>query len=104
GRLGMSVETGSPILLLVDFLRPLVRLDIPPEILALGGPPSQCRMQIAECRMQNALGKLAGPAPRVDPTAEVISYWYGMSLAAVPPRSGGTTSALWRPGMEVTAE
>src|SRR6185437_13579587 len=104
GRLGMSVETGSPILVLVDFLRPLVRLDIPPEILALGGPPSQCRMQIAECRMQNALGSLAGPAPRVDTTSQFISYWYEINLAPVPPRSGGTTSALWRPGMQVTAE
>jgi multidrug efflux pump subunit AcrA (membrane-fusion protein) len=119
-RPGMMVEAGSPILVLVDFRRPLVRLDIPPELLALGGPPRQVevRPSLASLAPVNGIldatqhaestwsaeASLAGAAPRVDAASQFVSYWYEVQDNTLPPRSSEAASALWRPGMHVMAE
>jgi hypothetical protein len=43
-RPGMSVEAGAPLVRIVNFQHLLVRLDVPPELLA-GPPPTQVRLQ-----------------------------------------------------------
>ena len=47
GRPGMSVESGTLVLEVVDFRRPLVRLDIPPEVMGHGGPPQHVEIRTA---------------------------------------------------------
>lgn len=116
-RPGMSVEAGAVLVQLVDFHRPLVRLDIPPEILALGGPPRQVTVRLPALALP-ALGgimsaarsvdssptadaQLLGPAPQVDATSQFVGYWYEVRL----PRATEDASlgSVWRPGMQVTA-
>ena len=115
-RPGMSVEAGAVVVQLVDFRHPLIRLDIPPEILALGGPPPQVAIQ-APALAAPALGgivsapraadspmvdaQLLGPAPRVDVTSQFVGYWYEARLPR--PDSDAAPGILWRPGMQVTA-
>ena len=111
GRPGMPVEAGTPVLTLVDFRRPLVRLDLPPEVLARSAVPRQVEVQLAAVSSLSSGGtvtavpslevQLAGPAPRADVTSQFIGYWYDAHL---PPTKKGGTDALWRPGMQVTAE
>ncbi len=117
GRPGMATEAGASVLTLVDFRRPLIRLDLPPEVLAQGGPPRQVQVQIPIASLPSLGGvlnssqadkspplveaHLAGPAPRIDVTSQFVSYWYEPRLP-VPGESAG--SALWRPGVQVTAE
>lgn len=127
GRPGMTVEAGSAVLVLVDFRRPLVRLDIPPEVLALGGPPQRAEVRIASHALpplggilhaarsvepvSPATADLIGPAPRVDVTSQLAGFWYRVRPAlprkketdAVPEEKGDHGS-LWRPGVQVTAE
>lgn len=127
GRLGMAVESGTLVLALVDFGRPLVRLDIPPDVFALGGPPRQVELRVPSTpppalsgvlnpnasapASLSAEAQLVGPASRVDATSQFVSYWYGVRLAS-PRRKGGESvpeesearRILWRPGMQVMAE
>lgn len=116
GRPGMAVEAGALVLTLVDFRHPLIRLDIPPEILALGGPPRKVEVQFAAASLSSLDGiltppqvaksvsrveaHLVGPAPHVDVTSQFVSYWYEARL----PSQGGRSDARWRPGMQITAE
>jgi hypothetical protein len=109
-RPGMDVEAGGLVAQVVDFRRPLVRLDLPPGALPAG--PSQ-RVELfptppAPPALRGALNqphgaRLAspveatrvGPAPRLDVTSQFVGYWYEVGN---PP--GG---ALWRPGLQVKA-
>ena len=116
GRPGMAVEPGALVFEIVNFRHPLIRLDIPPEILTLGGPPKEQPVQVAavppafksvlnpspSARPSPAVTThLAGPAPRVDVTSQFVSYWYEAHL---PAKDKASLSALWRPGMQVVAE
>jgi biotin carboxyl carrier protein len=124
GRPGMSVEAGALIGDIVDFRRPLIRLDIPPEVLASWGPPPQAALQVspppslagildpprAPRTPPTVEGHLAGPAPRVDTASQFISYWYEVQQSAVSDNASGppgkedhVTGVLWRPGRHVTA-
>lgn len=115
-RPGMSVEAGAVVVQLVDFRHPLIRLDIPPEIVALGGPPQRVGVQVPSLNPP-ALGgilsappsvdsprvdaQLLGPAPQVDVTSQFVGYWYEARLPR--PNSDVVADTLWRPGMQVTA-
>jgi hypothetical protein len=106
----MAVEAGSLVVQLVDFRRPLVRLDIPPEVLAVG-PPSQVELlatpatppalrgvvgaglKPAPTTSPRCMGTLVGPAPQVDVASQFAGYWY----------EGDPRSAVWRPGLHVKA-
>jgi biotin carboxyl carrier protein len=124
GRPGMAVEAGTLILEVVDFRRPLVRLDIPPEALERGGPPQQVEVQSpAHPTLGGILNpppstdpfppveaSLVGPSPRVHTALQFVSYWYD---ARFPRPDDGTPGAeekgdrtpgiVWRPGMQVFA-
>lgn len=116
GRVGMAVEAGTLVFTLVDFRRPLIRLDIPPEVLALGDPPQQVEVRVPAASSSSLDGiltpppsdksfprveaQLVGPAPHVDGTSQFVSYWYEARL----PSAKGISDARWRPGMQVTAE
>lgn len=118
GRPGMAVEAGTLVFTLVDFRRPLIRLDIPPEVLALGGLPRQVVIQVAAASLPSGDGiltapqsaqslaqveaHLVGPAPNVDATSQFVGYWYE---ARLPSEDGKNISfTRWRPGMQVMAE
>jgi hypothetical protein len=108
----MSVEAGALVLEVVDFRRPLVRLDMPPEVLDHGGPPQRIEIQVplsAPPALSGALNpppaspssprveaSLVGPAPRVHAALQFVSYWYDVLL----PQSSGI---VWRPGLQVVA-
>lgn len=112
GRPGMSVEAGALVLEVVDFRRPLIRLDLPPEVLDHGGPPQHIEIQVplsAPPALSGTLNSppltpsspraeasLVGPAPRVHSALQFVSYWYDARL----PQS---SDILWRPGLQVMA-
>jgi biotin carboxyl carrier protein len=112
GRPGMSVEAGALVLEVVDFRRPLMRLDLPPEVLDHGGPPQRVEIQVppsAPPALSGTLNSplatpsstrveasLVGPAPRVHAALQFVSYWYDARL----PQSSSIT---WRPGLQVVA-
>jgi hypothetical protein len=95
-RPGMAVEPGALVAQFVDFRRPLVRLDIPPE--ALGDEPPQ-RMQLLAVRgsppaLRGASNRpestkptpafgavLVGPAPELDIASQFVGYWYEVETA-----------------------
>src|SRR5487761_1128150 len=58
-RPGMAVEAGGLVVRLVDFRRPLVRLDLPPELLA-AGPPARVRLLSTSINPAKP-GSIAGP-------------------------------------------
>jgi hypothetical protein len=112
---GMVVEAGGLIARLVDFRRPLVRLDLPPDVLAAGPPPTQVDISAvptvaqpfgsaepAESSATTVSATLIGPASRVDVASQLVGYWYEVSPAKKPapdePNSGATS---WRPGLFV---
>lgn len=118
-RPGTAIEPGGLLARIVDFQRPLVRLDLPPEALA-GGPPAQVSLVApatsaplsdggappeADAR---ASATVVGPAPAVEVASQRVSYWYEVHL---PPVASGKTAArpptgaavLWRPGLFVQA-
>jgi hypothetical protein len=119
GRAGMAVEAGALVLTVVDFRRPLVRLDIPPEVLAAGLPP-QVEL-FATPATPSALrgilnppqsaapgayapwseGTLVGPAPQVDVASQFVGYWY--EVKKLPGPGGDPRDAVWRPGLQVKA-
>ena len=90
-RPGMSIESGGLVAQLVDFRRMLVRLEIPPEVLA-AGPPGPLRLQAIAAGPASLAGVVpatapanppptveaipVGPAPRVDAASQFIGYWY----------------------------
>src|SRR5262249_41249645 len=114
GRPGMAVEPGGGVARVVDFRFALVRLEIPPEALTAGPPPS-----VELIANQSAPPALAGPANRPDPappgrtlTAKLVgaapqvevnsqyaAYWYEADTTAGPSAAPG----VWRPGLFVKA-
>jgi hypothetical protein len=127
-RPGMAIEAGGLIVQLVDFCRPLVRLDIPREILAAGPPP---RLQLwAIPAHPPALSgvldpskspetvppmeaTLVGPAPRVDAASQFIGYWYTPDVdrseataeeTGSGSREGNGPGTAWRPGLMVKGQ
>jgi hypothetical protein len=112
---GMAIEAGGLIARLVDFRRPLVRLDLSPEVLAAGPPPTQVdvsavpavtqafgSVEPAESSAITVSATLVGPAGSVDVASQLVGYWYEVSPAKKPApdeaNSGGTS---WRPGLFV---
>jgi hypothetical protein len=91
GRAGTAVEAGGLVLRLVDFRRPLVRLDLSPEVV-LKGPPravelfaitpsapalNGVRNQPQAARPAHKLrATLTGTAPGVNPASQFASYLY----------------------------
>jgi hypothetical protein len=121
----MAIEAGSLVVQLVDFRRPLVRLDIPPEILA-AGPPTRLQLLVIPAHppaLSGGLGPsqhpetappieatLVGPAPRVDVASQFVGYWYAPEVdrPGVTTEEGGSSSGeanglgtAWRPGLLV---
>jgi multidrug efflux pump subunit AcrA (membrane-fusion protein) len=111
----MAIEPGGLVAQIVDFRQPLVRLDLPPDIVA-AGPPPQVEL-FATSAARSGLGGVlnrpmpasarqgieatyAGPAPRVDPASQLVGCWYEAQL----PAKDQAARALWRPGLQVTAE
>lgn len=126
-RPGMAVEAGGLVAQTVDFRRPLVRLDIPPNLLAVG-TPAPVRLFAIPTRRSTPNGVAdpparseppptveaipIGPAPRVDAASQFVGYWYEPE----PDRSRGSAGAagsvsarddgpgmIWRPGLLVKA-
>ena len=119
-RPGAAIEAGGLVATLVDFRRPLVRLDIPPALLAGGAPASVELFAISAAPAPlGGIGSggeepqggdpvsasLVGPAPQVDAASQLAGYWYAVDPAssqrASPPDV--PASAIWRPGLKVKA-
>jgi multidrug efflux pump subunit AcrA (membrane-fusion protein) len=115
-RPGMTVEAGGLIARLVDFRRPLVRLELPPEVLAAGPPPPEVDLfavpaptqplgshDPVEATATGVPATLIGPAGNVDAASQFAGYWY--EVKASKNTNGGVSSAglTWRPGLFVQA-
>jgi biotin carboxyl carrier protein len=105
-RPGMSLEAGAVIVRLVDFRRPLARMDLPPEVLAIG-PPRKIELTMLPAspgqKMTASPGlaaELIGQAPQVDPSSQFSSFWYE---GTVQTERESTLPTAWRPGRFVTA-
>ncbi len=125
---GTTVEAGGLILRLVNFNHVLVRLDFPPEVLAVGAPPETAltliappaiALQAARNQSQPASppkklkAKRVGPAPQVDEASQLAGFYYKLDLreanangnSATLPHSGMDEDGnLWRPNLLVKAE
>jgi multidrug efflux pump subunit AcrA (membrane-fusion protein) len=111
-RPGAAVEAGAVLAQVVDFRRPLVRLDLPPEVLA-EGPPRELDLVTAQPVPAALLGagsrpeaaapapsahaRLLGPGPQVDAALQLAAFWYEAQPA---PAARGVA---WRPGLFVEA-
>lgn len=115
-RPGMTVEAGAVVARLVDFRRPLARLDLPPDVLAartprqltlsvMGRAPAAFRGVSNHPEVGNAApamaATLAGAAPQIDASSQLASFWYEGTPAA---DEKGNDLRLWRPGLFVKAE
>ena len=92
GRPGMAVEAGALIARVVDYRRPLVRLDLPAEVLATGFPSAQVELcavpavlpvsgdaidHLGSATTETVVGAtLVGPASQVEPASQLAGYWY----------------------------
>ncbi len=104
-RPGVAVEAGGLVARVVDFRRPLVRLDLPPEVLGAGPLPSPVDLfaplapafdvREAADAPPTVSATLVGPAGEVDAATQLAGYWYEVSA----PGEG----TLWRPGLFVQA-
>jgi biotin carboxyl carrier protein len=105
GRPGTAVEAGALVIQLVDFRQPLIRLDVPPELLAQGGTPARVRMEAATfgTALPTVEGQLVGPAPQVEAASQFVSYLYEVPRASTAAKENGISSGLWRPGRHVLA-
>jgi hypothetical protein len=106
-RPGMAVEPGGLILRLVDFRRPLVRLDIPLS----AGPPASVELGVVSAGAPSLEGPsnrpepekhaalvpavLVGAAPQVETASQLAGYWYEVDTTKNP--------VMWRPGLFVKA-
>lgn len=117
---GMAIEAGLMVAQVVDFRRPMVRLEIPPELMG-SGPPERVRlMAIAERPpgLSRVAGSAAspsreppgveavpvGPAPQVDAASQFVGYWYEPEAeGSVGPiyGEGDGPGTIWRPGLRV---
>lgn len=119
-RPGMTVEAGGLIVQLVDFRRPLVRLDFPPALLTAGLPPKVTLSALAGSstwRGMRAPGaaveliapveaELIGAAPRVDATSQFLGCWYAFPASAQQGAADNSvrSAMMWRPGLQVRTE
>jgi RND family efflux transporter MFP subunit len=96
-RPGTTVEPGTAILRLVDFRRVLVRMDLPPTVLAAGAP---AEIELTAGTEQGAVQRavLIGPAPQVDAASQLAGYWY-----EIRPSDKSRMTQAWRPGLFVRA-
>lgn len=117
---GMEVESGGLLMRLVDFHRPLVRLDVPVESLVNTAPPSAIEIEIpvpvtSDLRgVSNSLqsvnhfpkvqGRFLGPASSVDVSSQRAGMWYEAELPTVPEKSIEGWQTAWKPGLQVQAE
>jgi biotin carboxyl carrier protein len=123
-RPGMSIEAGGLIIRLVDFRRPLVRLELPPEVLATGPPPAHVELfavppvsqplgssQPSELSAPAVPATLLGPAGQVDAVSQSAGYWYEVGSPGSDQAHAGKQEAngmtpggqAWRPGLFVRA-
>jgi biotin carboxyl carrier protein len=125
-RPGMMLEAGNLIVQLVDVRRPLVRLELPPEILSAGLPsrmelhatsatPSLhgiLKSSLPPTLLKSVEATLLGPAPRLDVASQFVGYWYEvLEFPAHPKAMSNRPGAvkktpqgiLWRPGLQVRA-
>jgi hypothetical protein len=117
GRPGMSIESGGLIARVVDTRRPLVRLELPPEVLRDAPAPSQVDLSAIPA-VARPLGStdtvktavpvvsatLIGPAGEVDAASQFAAYWYEVTPDKKPDVSGlGPAGVSWRPGLFVQA-
>jgi multidrug efflux pump subunit AcrA (membrane-fusion protein) len=121
-RPGMTVEPGALVVQIVDFSRPLVRLDIPIGAFLSDDMPGQITLEatpaapsalqgvltspIERPRRSTRTARLVGPAPTVDFSGQLISYWY--EAQPVPSSADELSTdlqpqAAWRPGLQVKA-
>jgi RND family efflux transporter MFP subunit len=115
-RPGTQTEAGTVVARLVDFRRPLARLDMPPEALG-AGPPRQVTLSVlgrapaalsgVSNRPESAspapslAATLVGAAPQIDASSQLASFWYEATPAPTDDRS--SNGRLWRPGLYVKA-
>jgi len=109
-RAGTAVEAGGLIARLVDFSKPLLRLDMPVASLTKGAP---AKVQIHMVGMGGpedpsfppVSGKLVGPAAQVDAASQLAGYWYEIDLSGEKKEAQRLpASELWRPGLFVKTE
>lgn len=119
GRPGMAVEPGTLLLQLVDFRRPLVRLDLPAELLASGNAPREVTLVATLAAAPELLGgshardqsevlvtrpaRLIGPGPAVDFSGQRIGVLYDAQPVDDSP-ANAEVPEVWRPGLQVKAE
>jgi len=119
-RPGMAVEAGALVARLVDFRRPLVRLEIPPDVLTASAPESivlyaATSLSPALSRISGPSGEafavpgmpatLVGPAAQVDAVSQLAAFWYEVKPeAAEPAGSVRRDGRAWRPGLPVKAQ
>jgi cobalt-zinc-cadmium efflux system membrane fusion protein len=96
-RPGMAIEASALVAQLVDFHRPLIRLDVPPDLLA-SGPPTQVQISAIRTPALSLEATRVGPSPRVEAISQLVGYWYTVELPRSVPDAG------WRPGLLVKAD
>ncbi|HYT88958.1 MAG TPA: hypothetical protein VEL76_09635 [Gemmataceae bacterium] len=110
---GTSLEAGALVARVVDAGRPLVRVDLPPQVVR-AGPPATLQL-FADADTPSAFTGIHSwsesppppasvqavrprPAPQIDPASQFVGYWYEVE----PPANGARQGAvLWRPGLFV---
>src|SRR5262249_13924143 len=112
-RPGTQVEAGTLVARLVDFRRPLARLDLPPDVaaprqltlFAMGRAPAALsgvtNRPEAASASPTITATLSGAAPQIDASSQLASFWYE---GTPPANDNGPESRLWRPGLLVKAE
>jgi hypothetical protein len=115
GRPGMAVEPGGVVARVVDFRFALVRLEIPPEALAEGPPPTvellanppappalagASNRPEPESPARPLPARLVGATPQVEVNSQYAAYWYEADTTTESPAGG---HGVWRPGLFVKA-
>jgi hypothetical protein len=118
GRPGMTVEPGGVVARCVDFRFALLRLEVPPEVVA-DGPPAHVEL-FANSAVPLALegatnnpdprsespsfpGRLVGAAPQVEVNSQFAAYWYEVDTAGGKANEDRLRPSNWRPGLFVKA-
>lgn len=116
----MEVEAGRVMMRLVDFSRPLVRLDIPSELLIDSVPPPDAQIEAASSPTSALTGiadsskadvfpkrhraHFVGPAATVDISSQLVGIWYEVQLADGDAEPPSGTLNVWKPGLQVQTE
>jgi hypothetical protein len=126
---GTAVEAGGLVARLVDYRQPLIRLDLPADLVRQAPPPTEVEVRILApggpgvrgignqpepLAPESAMRAVRiGPAPQMDASSQFVSYLYQVG-APLPSGSAGPAIAepaaaqalrrLWRPGLFVTAQ